>query len=136
MSDLIEIEARKVHETTNAWFLDVGMEDPIWFPKSACEFDGETLTLTEALAIEKRAMTNREFRYNLAKEIEFLTVEELDNSIEELKSIAGAKLTFRDGLFKISMYGREARAEGRCVNALQVWLNDVLLHDAPSEVAA
>ncbi len=55
-SDLIDIEARKVHETPSAYLLDVGMKEPIWFAKSTCEFDGETLTLREALAIEKGAV--------------------------------------------------------------------------------
>ncbi len=56
ISDLIDLEARLIHETTKAWLLDLGQDEPIWFPKSACEFDGETLTMPEPLAIEKGAL--------------------------------------------------------------------------------
>ena len=52
-SDLIDIPARLVHETELAWRLDTGDKKPHWIPKSACEFDGETLTLSEATALEK-----------------------------------------------------------------------------------
>lgn len=52
-SNLIDIEARLVHETDKAWLLDTGDEDPTWLPKSTCEFDGETLTIAEPMAIEK-----------------------------------------------------------------------------------
>lgn len=54
-SNLIEIEARLVHETDKAWLLDTGEDEPTWLPKSACEFDeGEgTLTLPRPLAEEK-----------------------------------------------------------------------------------
>lgn len=52
-SNLIDIEARLVHETDKAWLLDVGNEKPVWVPKSAAEFDGETLTMPEPLAMEK-----------------------------------------------------------------------------------
>lgn len=52
-SNLIDIEARLVHETEKAWLLDIGEDKPVWIPKSAAEFDGETLTLPEPLAEEK-----------------------------------------------------------------------------------
>lgn len=52
-SNLIDIEARLVHKTDKAWLLDVGGEKPVWVPKSAAEFDGETLTIPEPLALEK-----------------------------------------------------------------------------------
>lgn len=52
-SDLIDIEARLVHETEKAWLLDTGEDKPVWIPKSAAWFDGETLTLREHLAEEK-----------------------------------------------------------------------------------
>jgi hypothetical protein len=52
-SNLIDIPARLVHETDRAWLLDTGEDKPVWIPKSAAEFDGETLTLPEPLALEK-----------------------------------------------------------------------------------
>jgi hypothetical protein len=52
-SNLIDIEARKVHETEKAWLLDVGNEKPVWIPKAAAEFDGQTLTIPEPLATDK-----------------------------------------------------------------------------------
>ena len=52
-SDLIDIPARLIHETDGAWLLDTGDDKPVWIPKSAAEFDGETLTLREPLALEK-----------------------------------------------------------------------------------
>jgi hypothetical protein len=52
-SDLIEIEARLVHETEKAWLLDTGEAKPTWVPKSAAEFDGETLTIPEPTAFAK-----------------------------------------------------------------------------------
>lgn len=52
-SNLIDIDARLVHETEKAWLLDFGEEKPVWVPKSAAEFDGKTLTIPEPLALEK-----------------------------------------------------------------------------------
>ena len=52
-SDLIDIPARLVHETELAWLLDTGDKKPVWIPKSACEFDVETLTLPKRAALEK-----------------------------------------------------------------------------------
>jgi len=52
-SNLIDIEARLIHETERAWLLDTGGDENTWIPKSAAEFDGETLTLPEPLALEK-----------------------------------------------------------------------------------
>ncbi|WP_114962064.1 hypothetical protein [Tritonibacter mobilis] len=54
-SNLIELEARLVHQTDKAWLLDTGEEEPTWLPKSACEFDEDTgiLTLPRPLAEEK-----------------------------------------------------------------------------------
>jgi len=52
-SNLIEIEARLVHETEKAWLLDTGEKKPVWVPKSGAEFDGTTLTIPEPLALEK-----------------------------------------------------------------------------------
>jgi hypothetical protein len=52
-SNLIDIEARQVHETEKAWLLDTGDKKPVWIAKSMAEFDGETLTLPEPIAQEK-----------------------------------------------------------------------------------
>jgi RNase P/RNase MRP subunit p29 len=52
-SNLIDIEARIVHETEKAWLLDTGEKKPTWVPKSSAEFDGTTLTIPEPLALEK-----------------------------------------------------------------------------------
>ncbi|MBS8227137.1 hypothetical protein [Vannielia litorea] len=54
-SDLIDLEARLVHQTPGAWLLDTGEAEPTWLPKSACEFDEDTgtLTLRRGLAEEK-----------------------------------------------------------------------------------
>lgn len=52
-SNLIDIDARLVRETDLAWLLDTGDKKPTWIPKSAADFDGETLTLPEPLALEK-----------------------------------------------------------------------------------
>ena len=52
-SDLIDIEVVLKHETELAWLVDDGDVKPVWIPKSQAEFDGETLTLPEWLALEK-----------------------------------------------------------------------------------
>jgi hypothetical protein len=54
-SKLHDIKVVLRAETEKAWQLDVGLPDPIWFPKSQCEYDpsDSTLTLPEWLAIEK-----------------------------------------------------------------------------------
>ena len=52
-SNLIDIEARLVHETEKAWLLEFGNAKPVGVPKSAAEFDGETLTIPEPLAVER-----------------------------------------------------------------------------------
>lgn len=52
-SNLIDLEARLVHETEKAWLLETVDAPPVWIPKSAAEFDGTTLTLPEPLAISK-----------------------------------------------------------------------------------
>lgn len=52
-SNLIDLPARLVHQTEKAWLLDTGEKKPVWIAKSAAEFDGETLTLPEPLALEK-----------------------------------------------------------------------------------
>ena len=52
-SNLYDFEAKLVHETPKAWLLDVGLDKNVWIPKSAGEFDGQTLTIPEGLVIEK-----------------------------------------------------------------------------------
>ena len=54
-SNLIDVEARLVHETEKAWLLDTGDDEPTWLPKSSCELDEATgaLTLPQPLAEEK-----------------------------------------------------------------------------------
>jgi hypothetical protein len=52
-SNVIDVEARLVHETEKAWLLDVGNDEPVWVPKSVAEFDGKEVTLPERLAKEK-----------------------------------------------------------------------------------
>ena len=49
-SNLVDIEARLVHETEKAWLLDFGGEDPVWVPKSVGEFDGKELTVPQSFA--------------------------------------------------------------------------------------
>ncbi len=52
-SNLVDIPARLIVETEKAWKLDTGDKTPVWIAKSTAEFDGETLTLPEPLAVEK-----------------------------------------------------------------------------------
>ena len=52
-SNLIDIPARLIHETEKAWLLTTDDTNKVWIAKSAAEFDGETLTLPEPLALEK-----------------------------------------------------------------------------------
>lgn len=56
---LVDISCTLEHETTKAWLLDVGDNEPIWIPKSVGELeksdDGKSymLTLPEYIANEK-----------------------------------------------------------------------------------
>ena len=54
-SNLIDLEARLMHETEKARRFDFGGSEPIWLPKSAHEWDPveHMVTLPEPLAIEK-----------------------------------------------------------------------------------
>lgn len=54
-SNLIDLEARLIHETEKARRFDFGGDEPVWLPKSAHEWDEDenTVTLPEPLAIEK-----------------------------------------------------------------------------------
>lgn len=54
-SDLIDVEARYVHDTEGAWLLDFGGEKPVWIPKCQCEYDRADgiATMPERVAIEK-----------------------------------------------------------------------------------
>ena len=53
-SDLIDIPMDYVHDTEKAWLLSDGDKE-YWIPKSRCEYDQQTRTLTlpEPLAKEK-----------------------------------------------------------------------------------
>jgi hypothetical protein len=53
---LIDIAGVKKHETDKAWLADVGLEQPVWLPKSQVEYYddyGGIFTMPEWLAIEK-----------------------------------------------------------------------------------
>lgn len=54
-SDLIDLEARLVHETDKARLLDFGGDAPVWLPKSQHEWDAEDglVTLPERVAIDR-----------------------------------------------------------------------------------
>lgn len=54
-SNLIDLDARLVHQTDKALLMDLGDKEPVWLPKSAVEFNQATgtLTLPEPLAHEK-----------------------------------------------------------------------------------
>ena len=53
-SDLFDFAAVIVHETDAATLLDVGLDDPVWFPKSVLQDNGDgTWTVPERLAVEK-----------------------------------------------------------------------------------
>lgn len=54
-SDVIDLEAHLVHETTDARLFDFSGDDPVWLPKSQHEWDetDNTVTLPECLATEK-----------------------------------------------------------------------------------
>ena len=58
-SNLVDIEVHVLVETAAAYRVDFGGEEPVWVPKSQCEFDTGaqedkgTLTLPEWLALEK-----------------------------------------------------------------------------------
>lgn len=51
-SDLIDMAAKLQAETDKSWMLETE-NGTAWIPKSQAEFDGETLTLPEWLAIQK-----------------------------------------------------------------------------------
>jgi hypothetical protein len=52
-SDLVDIKAKLIHETEKAYRFDFGLDAPIWIPKSMCEWDGNEVTMSESVAIEK-----------------------------------------------------------------------------------
>lgn len=54
-SDLVDIEARLVHETEKARLLDFGGAEPVWLPKIMHEWDAadQTVALHERDAIER-----------------------------------------------------------------------------------
>jgi len=54
-SDLVDIAITLLHETPKAYLVDDGSGKKQWVPKSQCEYDPDTQTLTlpEWLAVEK-----------------------------------------------------------------------------------
>lgn len=58
---LVDVEGTLVHETKpgkadeGAYLFDFGGKEPVWLPKSACEWDAhdKTMTLPERLATDK-----------------------------------------------------------------------------------
>ena len=54
-SDVIDLEASLIHHTDEAWLLKTEMQEKVWLPKSSCDFDPytRTVTLPERLAIDK-----------------------------------------------------------------------------------
>ena len=54
-SNLVEIDARLVHETEKAWLLDFGDDEKVWIPKSIAEFDYDekVLTIPENIAQDR-----------------------------------------------------------------------------------
>lgn len=52
-SDLIDLDAKLIHETDKARLFDFEMDEGVWLPKSQHEWDGRQVTLPETLAIEK-----------------------------------------------------------------------------------
>lgn len=60
-SDLVDLSGTLEHETEKAILVDFGGDEPVWIPKSQCEYTEEkdgsvTVTMKEKLAIEKGAM--------------------------------------------------------------------------------
>lgn len=51
----VDIEVRLIHETDGAYLFDHGGDENVWVPKSACEYDEDTDTVTmrEAMAEDK-----------------------------------------------------------------------------------
>lgn len=54
-SDIVDLEARLVHETDKAYLFDFGGDDNVWIPKSMCEWDdaSQEVSMKESYAIEK-----------------------------------------------------------------------------------
>lgn len=56
-SDLIDLAAIVQHETDKGLLLDVGLDEPVWFPKSQVQDNGDgTYAMPEWLATEKGAI--------------------------------------------------------------------------------
>lgn len=55
--ELIDLPCTLLHETKAAYRLDFGLSEPVWLPKSQCEYPkegrNEIVTLPEWLAKEK-----------------------------------------------------------------------------------
>ena len=43
---LADVEGVVVHETEKAYLFDYGGGDPVWLPKSMCEWDADTQIMT------------------------------------------------------------------------------------------
>lgn len=54
-SDLVDVEADLMFETEKAYKIKCGSSEPVWVPKSICEYDGKvTFTMPERFAYDKR----------------------------------------------------------------------------------
>ena len=54
MSDDYTFDAVVERETPEALLLDVGLDDPVWFPKSQCDDNGDgTFTVPQWIAEDK-----------------------------------------------------------------------------------
>ena len=51
--DIIALEAELKHETLDAWLFDFGDEEPVWLPKSQCEWNEKRVFVPEWLAKQK-----------------------------------------------------------------------------------
>jgi hypothetical protein len=53
--ELVDIEGELRHETEKAYLLDHGADEPVWLPKSMCEWDMDsgTMTMPQWLAKDK-----------------------------------------------------------------------------------
>lgn len=54
-SNLYDLKAKLIHSTGKAFLFDFGLDNSVWIPKEACEWDEETetVTMTERYAISK-----------------------------------------------------------------------------------
>jgi hypothetical protein len=52
MEEMVEFEGEVVRETDMAWLFDFD-GDPVWLPKSQCEWDGVIMEVPRWLALKK-----------------------------------------------------------------------------------